>query len=62
MNHELIIILIHLKSHTFMNSKLCHFIFIRDMCIGNGCEYCLLNSFSITSDLYVSRLLFRVPI
>ncbi|QSJ04014.1 hypothetical protein KNV79_gp38 [Salmonella phage vB_SalP_TR2] len=62
MNHDLITILIHLKSHTFMNSKLCHFIFIRDICRGNGCEYCLLNSCSITSDLYVSRLLFRIPI
>lgn len=62
MNYELIIILMHLKSHTFMNSKICNEIYRWDKCKGIGCEYCLLNSCSITSGNYVSRLLFRIPI
>lgn len=62
MNHELIIILMHLKSHTYMNTKLCKFIHIRDKCIGIGCAYCVLNTSSPTSDRYASRLLFRIPI
>lgn len=62
MNHELIIILIHLKSHTFMNGKLCHFIFIEDMCIGITCRCCILNTSSFTSDRYASAILFRIPI
>lgn len=62
MNHELIIILMHLKSHTFNNIKLCNLVHIRDKCIGIGCNYCVLNTCSPTSDRYVSRLLFRIPI
>ena len=62
MNHELIIILMHLKSRTFSNVNLCNFVHIRDKCIGIGCSYCVLNTSSPTSDRYTSRLLFRIPI
>lgn len=62
MNHELIIILMHLKSHTFNNVKICKMIYIRDKCKGIECKYCVLNASSPTSDRYVSRLLFRIPI
>lgn len=62
MNHELIIILMHLKSHTFNNVKMCKLIYKRDKCKGIGCTYCVLNAYSPTSDRYASRLLFRIPI
>ena len=62
MNHELIIILMHLKSHTYNNVKLCNFVCISGKCIGIGCSYCVLNASSPTSDRYASRLLFRIPI
>lgn len=62
MNHELIIILMHLKSHTFNNVKLCNFVHLRNKCIGINCYSCVLNTCSHTSDRYASRLLFRIPI
>ena len=62
MNHELIIILMHLKSHTYNNVKLCNFINVRGRCIGIECKYCVLDGCSPTSDRYASRLLFRIPI
>lgn len=62
MNNDLIIILMHLKAHTYRNVKLCNFAHVRDKCIGVGCSYCVLNTSSPTSDRYVSRLLFRIPI
>lgn len=62
MNHELIIILMHLKSRTFHNVQLCNEIYRWDTCKGIGCRYCVLNTSSPTSDRYASRLLFRVLI
>ena len=62
MNHELIIILMHLKSRTFHNVQLCNEIYRWDTCKGIGCSYCVLNTSSPTSDRYASRLLFRIPI
>lgn len=62
MNHELIIILMHLKSFTFSNIKICDVLRPKGICAGIGCSYCVLNLCSPTSDRYVSRLLFRIPI
>lgn len=62
MSHELIIILMHIKSHTYNNVQLCNFVHVKDKCIGIGCSYCVLNTSSTTSDRYASRLLFRIPI
>lgn len=62
MNHDLIIILMHLKSYTVNNIKMCNVIYKSDKCKGIGCKYCVLNTSSPTSDRYVSRLLFRIPI
>ena len=62
MNHELIIILMHLKSRTFHNVQLCNEIYRQDKCKGIACRYCVLNTSSTTSDRYASRLLFRIPI
>lgn len=62
MNHELHIILMHLKTFTHSNTKLCHFIHLRDRCIDVACKHCVLNAGSTTSYQYASRLIFRVPI
>nr|DAX06441.1 MAG TPA: hypothetical protein [Caudoviricetes sp.] len=62
MNHELHIILMHLKTFTYLNTKMCNFIHIRDKCAGVACKHCILNRGSPTSDQYASRLIFRVPI
>lgn len=63
MNHELHIILMHLKQRTYNNTNLCREILYRyKKCHGIGCKYCVLNTCSVTSDQYVSRLIFRVPI
>lgn len=62
MNHNLITILMHLKSFTFNNIKICDVIRPGAKCVGIGCYYCILSLCSPTSDRYVSKLLFRVPI
>ena len=62
MNHELHIILMHLKSHTYINRRMCNFMHIRDKCVNIACKHCILNQGSITSNQYASRLIFRVPI
>lgn len=62
MKHELIIILMHLKSRTFNNFNICNEIYKWDKCKGIGCSYCVLNTSTSTSDRYASRLLFRIPI
>lgn len=62
MNHELIIILMHLKSRTFNNGNLCNEIYKWDKCTGIRCSCCVLNTSSPTSDRYASRFLFRITI
>lgn len=62
MNHELHIILMHFKTFTYSNTKMCNFVSVRSRCIDVACRHCVLNTGSTTSDQYASRLIFRVPI
>lgn len=62
MNHELIIILMHLKSRALNNFNICNEIYKWDKCKGIGCSYCVLSTSLPTSDRYASRLLFRITI
>ena len=62
MNHELHIILMHLKTFTYSNTKLHSVIVEKHGCFSISCKHCVLNTGSPTSDQYASRLIFRIPI